>query len=153
MFEKICFQTYSKLSIATAYSAPYGKDTNCQQCSVYLSQMSMVITQSIRNYFVWESSFATCTYWLQLLQLGKSDIHVERKILFNNEMKQYKIWQRLKGRVQKIFQTLPTNFDATCRKSYRGQFLDRWTVSKMNRWIDSQIKRQTGSQMNRWTGI
>jgi hypothetical protein len=32
------------------------------------------------------------------------------KILFMNEMNQYKIWPRPKGWVQKIFQTLPPNF-------------------------------------------
>ncbi len=41
--------------------------------------------------------------------LGNCDICAEQKILFMNEMKRYEIWPRLKGWVQKIFQTFLPN--------------------------------------------
>ncbi len=46
--------------------------------------------------------------WLEIL--GNCDINVERKILFMNETKWYKIWPRPKGWVQKIFWTFLPNF-------------------------------------------
>ncbi len=49
-------------------------------------------------------------------ELGNFDIRAERKILFMNEMKWYKIQLRLNCWVQKIFQTLPPNFELFLKK-------------------------------------
>jgi len=77
------------------------------------------------------------------MHVGNCNIQTERKILFVNEMKWYKIWPRPKVWVQKIFGNFLNNFDDSFDESCPKfcPFCMAWTkVSKMQQIFNEIFK-------------
>ncbi len=100
-------------------------------CKLWLQQKKRLYTVShFQISLIFVSTLGTCLFKGQESNLfyrwasniGKCDIHAERKILFMNKMKRHKIWYKLKGLVLvlKSFYNLLTRFVKGLNKSWLG---------------------------------